>query len=128
METILVTGAGGYVGSNAACYFAEKGFRVKGVVHRRVSQRLKDADIETIPADLTDATAIGSLFSEPIDYVVHIAARTSEVGRDAWFREANYEAVKRLAATAMARGVRRFVYLSTADVYGLHDFHGETED
>ena len=51
METILVTGAGGYVGSNAACYFAAHGFRVKGVVHRRVSQRLKDADIETVPAD-----------------------------------------------------------------------------
>ena len=128
METILVTGAGGYVGSNAACYFAAHGFRVKGVVHRRVAQRLKDADIETVSADLTDAAAIESLFSEPIDYVVHIAARVSEVGRDAWFREANYEAVKRLASAAMARGVRRFVYLSTADVYGLHDFHGETED
>ena len=128
MKTILVTGAGGYVGSNAACYFAARGFRVKGVVHRRVAQRLKDADIETVSADLTDAAAIEPLFSEPIDYVVHIAARVSEVGCDAWFREANYEAVKRLASAAMARGVRRFVYLSTADVYGLHDFHGETED
>ena len=67
MKTILVTGAGGYVGSNAACYFAARGFRVKGVVHRRVAQRLKDADIETVSADLTDAAAIEPLFSEPID-------------------------------------------------------------
>ena len=50
------------------------------------------------------------------------------MGCDAWFREANYEAVKRLASAAMARGVRRFVYLSTAVVYGLHDVHGEPED
>jgi nucleoside-diphosphate-sugar epimerase len=28
----------------------------------------------------------------------------------------------------MAHGVKRLVYLSTADVYGLHDFSGQTED
>ena len=28
----------------------------------------------------------------------------------------------------MKHGVERFVYLSTSDVYGLRDFHGETEE
>ena len=28
----------------------------------------------------------------------------------------------------MEHGVKRFVYLSTADVYGLHDFNGESEE
>ena len=30
--------------------------------------------------------------------------------------------MKNLASAAMEHGVKRFAYLSTADVYGLHDF------
>ena len=128
METVLITGAGGYIGSNAAEYFAKAGYRVVGTIHRHVAERLTQLGIKTISVDLADAENLLRLFEEKIDYVVHIAARASDVGRDEWFREANYEAVKNLAAAAMEHGVKRFVYLSTADVYGLHDFSGESED
>ena len=133
MDTVLITGAGGYIGSNAAAYFAQKGFRVIGGVHRKVPPRLAECGVGTVQTDITDPTFAQTIFREAgrhgrIDYVVHIAARVSEVGRDEWFRTANYEAVVRLASAAMENGVRRFVYLSTADVYGLHDFHGERED
>ena len=127
METVLVTGSGGYVGSNAARYFADRGFNVVGTVRRTVADCLAKCNIRTKRVDLTHEGSIEPLFSERIDYVVHIAARVSDVGRDEWFRATNYELVKRLASAAMAHGVRRFVFLSTADVYGLHDFHGETE-
>ena len=128
METVLVTGAGGYIGSNAAEYFARAGYRVVGVVHRTVADRFARLGVKTIKADLTDETSIPQLFEGKPDYVVHIAARASDVGRDEWFRKANYETVKSLASVAMEHGVKRFVYLSTADVYGLHDFNGESED
>ena len=128
METVLITGAGGYIGSNAAEYFHRAGYRVIGVVHRTVAERFKKLGVRTISADLTDESSIPSLFDENPDYVVHIAARASDVGRDEWFRAANYEVVKNLASVSMDRNVKRFVYLSTADVYGLHDFKGESED
>ena len=128
METVLVTGAGGYIGSNAAEYFTRAGYRVVGVVHRMVAERFAQLGVKTIKADLTDADSIPRLFEERPDYVVHIAARASDVGRDDWFRTANYEAVKSLASASRAHGVKRFVFLSTADVYGLHDFNGEDED
>lgn len=128
METILLTGAGGYVGSNAAEYFVRRGYRVIGTVHRNVAGRLKGSGAEIREADLTDARSAVALFAEPVDYVVHVAARACDVGRDAWFRAVNYDAVTRLAELAMKNGVRRFVYMSTADVYGLHDFHGEGEE
>ncbi len=129
METILLTGAGGYVGSNAAEYFVRQGYRVVGTVHNKVADRLRTSGAEIRSVDLTDAQSVEALFEGPLDYdyVVHVAARASDVGRDAWFRAANYDAVRRLAGLAMARGVRRFVYLSTSDVYGLHDFNGERE-
>ena len=128
METVLITGAGGYIGSNAAEYFAKAGYRVVGTIHRHVVERLTQLGVKTISVDLADAANLPRLFEEKIDYVVHIAARASDVGREEWFREANYEAVKNLAAAAMEHGVKRFVYLSTADVYGLHDFSSESED
>lgn len=128
METVLVTGAGGYIGSNAAEYFVRAGYRVVGVVHRKVADRFARLGVKTITADLTDEAAIGRLFDDKPDYVVHIAARASDVGRDEWFRVANYEVVKNLASVSTDRNVKRFVYLSTADVYGLHDFNGESED
>jgi len=127
-ESVLITGAGGYVGSNAAEYFAKRGFRVTGTVHRKTSARLEGLGMKTVQADLTDQACMDGLFSERVDYVLHIAGRASDVGRDEWFRAANYDAVRNLAAAAMAHGVKRFVFLSTADVYGLHDFSGESED
>ena len=128
METVLVTGAGGYIGSNAAEYFVNAGYRVIGTVRNRIAERLTRLGIKTIKIDLADAADLSRLFEEKIDYVVHIAARASDVGRDEWFRKANYEAVKSLASVAMEHDVQRFVYLSTADVYGLHDFNGESEE
>ena len=109
METVLITGAGGYIGSNAAEYFAKAGYRVVGTIHRHVAERLTQLGIKTISVDLADAANLPRLFEEKIDYVVHIAARASDVGRDEWFREANYEAVKNLAAAAKpcARPFRR---------------------
>jgi len=127
METVLITGAGGYIGSNAAAYFTGRGFRVVGTV-RRSSVRAEGKCAKVIRADLADTSSAAGLFDEPIDYVLHVAGRASDVGRDEWFRAANYEATIRLAEAAIGHGVRRFVYLSTADVYGLHDFNGEGED
>ncbi len=128
MERILITGAGGYIGSNAAEYFQRQGYCLTGMVHDTVSQRFSDCGAEAIHADLNDFDSLGRLFVNDYDYVIHIAARASDVGRDEWFRIANFEAVKHLAKLSMEHNAKRFVYLSTADVYGLHDFSGETEE
>jgi nucleoside-diphosphate-sugar epimerase len=126
--TVLVTGAGGYVGSNVVEYFTGRGFRVVAGVRSKVPERLRRTGASIVQADLSCRGGEEALFSEKVDYVLHVAARASDVGPDEWFRAANYDAVVRLATAALDRGVRRFVYLSTSDVYGLHDFNGEDED
>ena len=128
MARLLITGAGGYIGSNAAEYFSRQGFQVTGMIHSTVNQRFSDCGAKAIRADLNDFDSLDRLFIHDYDYVIHIAARASDVGRDEWFRIANFEAVKHLAALSIKHNARRFVYLSTADVYGLHDFNGETEE
>ena len=126
---VLITGAGGYIGSNAAEFFVKQGCEVTGMVRERVAERFADSGAAAVKADLCDLASLDRIFAERhYDYVIHIAARASDVGRDEWFRVPNFEAVKHLAELSMKHSVRRFVYLSTADVYGLHDFHGETEE
>lgn len=128
MTRILITGAGGYIGSNAAEYFMRRGFAVTGMIRKRVAPRFNDSGARAVRGDLYDFGTLDALFKEPFDYVLHIAALASDTGPEKKFRIANFEAVKHLANLAMKHGVKRFVYLSTSDVYGLHDFHGETEE
>ena len=125
---VLITGAGGYIGSNAAEFFVKQGCTVTGMVRERVAERFAQSGATAVKADLCDFASLDKLFEQRFDYVIHIAARASDVGRDEWFRTPNFEAVKHLAELSMKHSVKRFVYLSTADVYGLHDFHGETEE
>ena len=126
---VLITGAGGYIGSNAAEFFLGQGCEVTGMIRNRVAERFTRSGAAAVRADLCDFAALDKLFDErKFEGVIHIAARASDVGRDEWFRIPNFEAVKHLAQLCMKHDVQRFVYLSTADVYGLHDFHGETEE
>ena len=70
METVLVTGAGGYIGSNVAEYFAHAGYRVVGTVHRNVAERFSRLGVKTVKIDLTEAESIPRLFDEKPDYVI----------------------------------------------------------
>ena len=129
MKKVLITGAGGYIGSNAAEYFVSRGFHVTGMIRRNVEERFSRLGVPSIRADLRDFESLDRLVDgQTYDYVIHIAARASDVGRKELFRVPNLEAVKHLARLSMKHGVERFVYLSTSDVYGLRDFHGETEE
>lgn len=125
---ILITGAGGYIGSNAAEYFVKEGFSVTGTIRSKAAERLLKTNCLIRRADLYDPPSLEALFDTPYDHVIHIAALASDTGKEEKFRIANFEAVKHLARTAMKHNVKRFVYLSTADVYGLRDFHGEKEE
>lgn len=51
-----------------------------------------------------------------------------DVGRIRKFRKSNYEATKALAALSLTLKADRFIHISTTDVYGLKDFHGEAEE
>ena len=127
-EKLLITGAGGYIGSNAAEYFTKEGFSVTGTVSNKIADRALKSGAELRKADLCDFASLDALFEKEYAYVIHIAALASDTGKEEKFRLTNFEAVKHLVRLAMKHKVKRFVYLSTADVYGLHDFHGESEE
>jgi UDP-4-keto-D-QuiNAc 4-reductase len=120
-RTALVTGAGGFVGTQLCHVLAQRGWKVVGI-----SQT--PCDRGTSPSVRTESLR---LLSEPerwqsamssIDCVVHLAARVHQMGSGsrmaAAFNEVNVDGSRFVAEQAARAGVRRFVFLSSVKVNG----------
>jgi 2-alkyl-3-oxoalkanoate reductase len=105
--TVLVTGAAGVLGERLARMLMERGWKVRGLVHRR-PVRYSD---ERIQASLEDAEALGGAV-RGADAVVHLAAITHARRAGAYFRT-NVDGTRNLLSAAAGVGVARFVYVST---------------
>lgn len=117
-DNILVTGANGFVGRALCSALAAAGHGV------RMAARAPQPDLPGAVAvgDIGPATdwhaALDGMYG-----VVHLAARTHvlrETAADplAEFRRINVSGTERLARSAAAQGVRRFVFLSSVKVNG----------
>lgn len=130
---VAVTGAGGFIGLHTVREALRRGWRVDAWAHRSVPEALAalaaSGAVTLRRADLAARDSVrAALAGGAPDAVIHCAGRASDVGWPREFRRANHESVVNLAALGREAGVRRFVFVSTTDVYGLRDFHGEPED
>lgn len=110
MNTVLVAGATGYLGTHLVAAFRAKGFRVHALVRNRRRAELaglKPEDI--IVADPTDpATLRGSM--ESVEVVASALGITRQ--RDGLsYRDVDYQANLNLLNEAVAAKVRRFCYV-----------------
>lgn len=127
--TVLVTGGAGYVGMNVVEALLESGRRVVLLdagplpppAHRALAPHT--ALLEVVNANICDREAMNSLFEHRrFEGVVHCVAVTA--GREREARdpassiEVNQIGTLNLLTAAHRRGVRRFVYTSSAAVYG----------
>lgn len=112
---ILVTGAGGFVGSHLVQAFASAGdFDVVALSRRELGGTPSSplGRVSHIVADLADPRGLPSR----VDAVVHAAANLT--GSTAAMLRDNAVATAALAAYAVAAGARRFIYLSSLSIYG----------
>ena len=122
MSSNLVTGASGFLGSHLAEALVARGERVRALV-RPTSQiaHLQSLGVELAYGDLTDEHSLRRAL-EGIERVYHCAALVADWGASwAAFRAANVTGLRSLLDAASAVGVRRFVHVSTSDVYGYPD-------
>ena len=119
-DRVLVTGAGGFIGSHLAADQHSRGRRVVALDldPSRVAHLEQPGRFEIVQGDFTDP-AVARRALNGVDTVFHLAAahlgtRASEA--DHW--RVNVEGVRGLADAAREAGVRRFVHCSTVGVYG----------
>jgi nucleoside-diphosphate-sugar epimerase len=112
---ILVTGAGGFVGTAVVSELAKQGISYRAVTRARREGCFAIGDI----GPGTDWTAA----LDGVDAIIHLASRahiTSETVADpsAKFRTANLDSTLNLARQAIKAGVKRFVFISSIKVNG----------
>ncbi|MDY6055526.1 NAD-dependent epimerase/dehydratase family protein [Micrococcus sp.] len=108
---VLVTGASGLLGAGVARALAEAGDAVT-TLQRRPSGVQGARDVR---GSVTDADAVAEAL-EGADTVVHVAAKVSVSGPEEEFETVNVGGTGLLAEAARARGVRRFVHVSSPSV------------
>lgn len=128
-KNVLVTGAGGFIGSHLTELLVTLGAKVRALV--RYNSRNdpgmlvylepeKSAEIEIVPGDLRDPESVGRAVSGSevvFNLAAQIAIPYSYVNpRD--FVETNVIGTLNVAQACLATGVSRLIQVSTSEVYG----------
>ena len=135
METILITGGAGYVGSLLTPALLKCGYRVRVfdwlLFDPHVFDTLRSNEhFEIVKADLRDASAVEAAL-QGIATVIHLGCLSNDPScslNEQLTRSINYDAGVQLIKLAKKHGVRRFFYASSASVYGIQKASQVTED
>ncbi|WP_019868468.1 UDP-glucose 4-epimerase family protein [Methylovulum miyakonense] len=134
MDTVLVTGATGFVGKALCSELMAKGFSVNGIARKPVASGWPGAMGQLVIGDINGQTVWRQVLGHT-GSVVHLAARTHvlhDTAADALaeYRNINVAGTLNLARQAAAMGVKRFVFVSSVKVNGENTPSGQpfTED
>lgn len=118
MGTVLLTGAGGFVGRHLLTALRKRGYKVRSIVRNGQADSGQDADIvETPDLFAMPPASMRNLF-RGVDLVIHAAWYTDPT--DYLHSAVNLDCLSgtlRLVEAAEASGVRRFVGIGTAFEY-----------
>jgi dTDP-glucose 4,6-dehydratase len=128
---ILVTGGAGFIGSNFILYMAERypGYRIVNIDALTYAGNLENLDAvkdasnyKFVLGSVTDAALIERLLEEEsIEVVVHFAAESHvdrSIADPGVFVKTNVSGTQVLLDAARKRNVKKFVQISTDEVYG----------
>lgn len=133
-NSLLITGASGFIGGFIVAEALERGYEVWAAVRRSSSREcLKDGRIRFIELDLSDPVSLEKHLSEHIaangrwDKIIHNAGVTKCRDKKD-FARINYEATKCFVETLVRLDAvpSQFVYMSTLSVFGpIHEKDGK---
>lgn len=116
-QTVLVTGAGGFIGRRLCSALASHS-RVRGLVR---TAAVEGPWQETIVADIADESMPSGLM-DGVEVVFHLAGRAHVLDErtedEPAYQRVNVEGTRRLCEMARLAGVQRFVFASSVAVLG----------
>ena len=134
-QTILVTGAAGFIGSHAAQALIARGYRVVGVdnfcdFYDRSWKEMNLKSIADAPGENLEVEEIDITSGDGIDKLVararpeailHLAAMAGvrpSIEQPAYYARVNVEGTTHLLQAAVKHGVKKFLFASSSSVYG----------
>ena len=135
MNTVLVTGGAGYVGSVLVPELLKAGYQVKVldlcIYGPHVLDSVKnDPKLTLIKADIRNQSILKDTLAN-CDIVIHLACISNDPSYDLnpeLAKSINYDAFQPLVKISKDAGVNRFIYASSSSVYGIKNEAEVTED
>lgn len=123
MSSILVTGGAGYIGSHVVRQLVDRGASVVVLDNLSTGYRSAVLGAPFVLGDTGDPERVAQVLAEHrVDTVMHFAAHTivaESVSDPLKYYRNNTCATRNLLECCQRAGVRRFVFSSTAAVYGI---------
>jgi len=131
--TVLVTGGAGYIGSHMTYALIDRGETVVVLDNLSTGVRgLVSEKANFVQGEAGDVELVGRLIGEfDIDAVIHFAGSVvvpESVAEPLKYYANNTMVSRALAEACVAKGVRHFIFSSTAAVYGMGGGQRVTED
>ncbi|MFZ9731103.1 MAG: UDP-glucose 4-epimerase GalE [Ilumatobacteraceae bacterium] len=130
--TVLVTGGAGYIGSHTARLLTELGRDVVALDTLERGYRDSLGDIDLVVGDVADERLVAKTCRKyGVDSVIHFAAYKAvgeSVSDPLRYYKNNVSNSITLVETLLANGVNKFVFSSSAAVYGTPDSSPVNED
>jgi len=127
MSKNLVTGGSGFLGSHLVEALVARGEKVRVLV-RSTSKvdYLKSLKVDLIYGDLNNINSLRKAIQN-IERIYHCAALATDWGTWEMFRTTNVTGVHNLLEVALEAGIRKFIHVSTTDVYGHPDYPADED-
>ncbi|MCE2597149.1 NAD-dependent epimerase/dehydratase family protein [Motilimonas cestriensis] len=122
MKTVLVTGAGGFLGLALTKLLISKGIKVHALI-RRDNAELSALGVVIFKGDLIDYQAIENA-AQGCDTVFHVASKAGVWGAEADYIASNITGTKHVLEVCFDLGIPRLIYTSTPSVI----FSGQDEN
>ena len=131
MQTFLVTGGAGFIGTNVVHFLVEHGHTVKVVDDLTAGKRERLPDsIDFYELDIRDTAALSTV-CEGVDVLIHLAALPRlqfSIDHPQVAHDVNITGTLSVLEAARAAGVKRIVYAASSSAYGDQEILPLTTD